>query len=99
MLPDTSNPAPREAEEHEAVPDQKTEITIDEYHALADAYFDTLIGKLEARQEEKGDIDVEYSVRHLRCNSTTPPFGDQLLIRIGWCTHSRLYEERHIYPK
>jgi frataxin len=70
LLPDTSDPAPREAEEHEPTPQQKTEITNDEYHTLSDAYLDILIGKLEARQEEKGDIDVEYSVRHSHYNHT-----------------------------
>ncbi|KAF2432106.1 Frataxin [Tothia fuscella] len=61
LLPDTSDPEPREAEEHEPAPEHKTEITIEEYHTLADEYLEKLISKLEARQEEKGDIDVEYS--------------------------------------
>jgi frataxin len=62
ILPDSSDPPPREAEEHDAAPSQKTEITIDEYHILADGFFETLIAKLEARQEAKGDLDVEYAV-------------------------------------
>lgn len=66
ILPDSSDPPPREAEEHDdQSPTQKTDITIEEYHTLADEFLETLIAKLEQRQEEKGDMDVEYSVRHV----------------------------------
>jgi frataxin len=64
ILPDSSDPPPREAEPHEDTPSQKTDITIDEYHTLSDHFLEGLIAQLEARQEEKNDIDVEYSVRH-----------------------------------
>ncbi|KAI9804685.1 MAG: Mitochondrial chaperone Frataxin [Piccolia ochrophora] len=33
----------------------------EEYHERADALMDEIVDKLEALQEEKGDIDVEYS--------------------------------------
>ena len=39
-------------------------ITIDEYHKLSDAYIDGLVARLEELQEEREDVDVEYSVRY-----------------------------------
>jgi len=44
-------------------------MTIDEYHLRADQFLESLLSKLEAKQEEKGDIDVEYSVRSASINS------------------------------
>lgn len=41
---------------------EPTPLPIDEYHKLSDAYIDTLVAKLEELQEEREDIDVEYSV-------------------------------------
>jgi len=62
ILPDSSDPPLREAEDHDdAAPTQRTQIKIEEYHQRADQFLESLLGKLEARQEEKGDIDVEYS--------------------------------------
>jgi frataxin len=60
-LPD-SGKSP-EPEAHEEPPTQKTEIAIEEYHLRADEFLEKLVSKLEQRQEAKGDIDVEYSVR------------------------------------
>lgn len=34
-----------------------------QYLALSDAFFESLLEKLEALQEDHGDLDVEYSVR------------------------------------
>lgn len=41
-----------------------TELTDDEYHKLADQYMDRLVTHLEELQDEREDIDVEYSVCH-----------------------------------
>ncbi|KAK3345734.1 Frataxin-like domain-containing protein [Neurospora tetraspora] len=38
-----------------------TELTDDEYHKLADLYMDRLVTHLEELQDEREDIDVEYS--------------------------------------
>ncbi|KAJ4355142.1 hypothetical protein N0V85_009558 [Neurospora sp. IMI 360204] len=38
-----------------------TELTDDEYHKLADQYMDRLVTHLEELQDEREDIDVEYS--------------------------------------
>ncbi|TID24352.1 iron donor protein CyaY [Venturia nashicola] len=61
MMPHAEDPPVREAESPEENPSQKTQITNDEYHVRADQFLESLTSKLEARQEEKGDIDVEYS--------------------------------------
>lgn len=60
-MPDTSDPPAREAEGHDEAPSQKTQISMEEYHTRADEFFDTLVVKLEQRQEVKGDVDAEYS--------------------------------------
>lgn len=65
-LPDGGEAPQPEA--HEETPTQKTEISTEEYHQRADEFLDALQAKLEARQETKGDLDVEYSVRsNLMC--------------------------------
>jgi frataxin len=38
------------------------DITDDEYHAVADAYMDRLVTRLEELQDEREEVDVEYSV-------------------------------------
>ncbi|KAL8765667.1 MAG: hypothetical protein Q9209_007347 [Squamulea sp. 1 TL-2023] len=48
-------------------------ITIDEFHRLADHYIDLLVSKLEELQEERRDVDCEYSAGVL--NLEFPPAG------------------------
>ncbi|KAL9127672.1 MAG: hypothetical protein Q9217_003499 [Psora testacea] len=52
-------------------------ITIDEYHALSDEYIDTLVAQFEELQEEREDVDVEYSAGVLTLK--LPPKGTYLL--------------------
>jgi frataxin len=54
---------PREEPETQT-PTQRTEIELADYHRLADYFLEDLLRKLEQRQEEKGDLDAEYSVRY-----------------------------------
>jgi Frataxin-like domain len=61
-MPDTSDPKPREAEEHDQ-PKTASELDFEEYHKLADQYLERLMVKLEQKQEEKTEIDAEYAVR------------------------------------
>jgi len=52
-------------------PTQRTEIELADFHRLSDYFMEDLQRKLEQRQEEKGDLDVEYSVRSsLRSDSS-----------------------------
>lgn len=60
-LPESNIETP-ETEAHEETPQTKTELDIDEYHLRSDEFMEALVARLEKRQEEKGDIDVEYSV-------------------------------------
>src|SRR5947209_7385171 len=45
------------------------DITEDEYHMVADAYIDKLVTRLEQLQDEREEVDVEYSV----CAQHFPP--------------------------
>lgn len=63
ILGDSSAPAARE-ETDSQTPTQRTEIELADYHRLADYFLEQLLRKLEQRQEEKGDLDAEYSVRY-----------------------------------
>ena len=49
----------------------------DEFHHLSDAYIDTLVGQLEQMQEEREEIDVEYSAGVLTL--VFPPIGTYVL--------------------
>jgi frataxin len=39
------------------------DISENEYHTVADRYMDTLVTRLEQIQDEREDVDVEFSVR------------------------------------
>lgn len=63
ILPETENPPVKETEPEKRV-SQPTDITTTEYHEVADRYIDHLVATLEELQEEREDVDVEYSVSH-----------------------------------
>lgn len=53
-------------------------LSAEQYHELADSYIDSLLVHLEQLQEERADVDCEYSVRFFPRlltvpKSTTPP--------------------------
>lgn len=60
-MPDSSDPPVREAEEH-TQSNVPAELTTEEYQVRSDHFFDALVAKLEERQDDKADVDVEYSV-------------------------------------
>jgi hypothetical protein len=60
ILPDRISPTAEAEEGHKVT--QRTEISIEEYHKLSDYFLEGLLRELEQRQEEKGDLDAEYSV-------------------------------------
>ena len=63
LQPDTSDPKPKERESSDtASSTSKVEVSEERYHQLSDSYLNTLLEKLEALQEEREDVDVEYSV-------------------------------------
>lgn len=56
------------ASQHRAMSSPPSEIkpapiTIAEYHKLADTYLDAVLNQYEEKQDDVGDIDVEFSVR------------------------------------
>ena len=52
-------------------------LSIDQYHALSDAYIDSLVAQLEEMQEEREEVDVEYSAGVLTL--MFPPCGTYVL--------------------
>jgi frataxin len=62
LMPDAENPAPREPEDADQ-PTVPTDISTTEFHERADAYLEELVGRLEEKQEQTPDVEVEYSVR------------------------------------
>jgi hypothetical protein len=73
-MPDAENPKPKQSEDIED-PKVPTEISINEYHRLADEYLEDLVTKLEAEAEKNPKMEVEYSVH-----------AHFILILCSWCT-------------
>jgi len=62
IIPDGKPPNP--ASGHAEPPTQAAvPITEQEYHIVADLWIDETLDKLEALQDERPDVDVEYAVR------------------------------------
>ncbi|WZH46087.1 Regulatory protein [Fusarium acuminatum] len=61
-MPDTEHPAKplNETEEVQPTP-AVAEITEQEYHELADEYLENVVNRFEELQDQREDIDVEYS--------------------------------------
>ncbi|KAG9246459.1 hypothetical protein BJ878DRAFT_416924 [Calycina marina] len=76
LSPETDNPQPTERDGHHniAVP---AELSVEMYHELSDMYMDAIVEQLEALQEEKESIDVEYSAGVLTLNF--PPTGTYVI--------------------
>jgi len=76
ITPDSADPKPNftPAAEHVA---EAAEISTERYHELSDAYIDNLVSVLEEIQEDREDVDVEYSAGVLTL--TFPPAGTYVL--------------------
>lgn len=61
-MPHTDVPTPPSGAEEERNVSSPTELDTEEYHARADEYMNEIHEKAEAMQEERNDVDVEYSV-------------------------------------
>ncbi|KAH7250099.1 uncharacterized protein BKA55DRAFT_690337 [Fusarium redolens] len=62
IMPDTENPAkPLNATEEIHQNAVVADITEQEYHDLADEYLDNVVGKFEELQDQREDIDVDFS--------------------------------------
>jgi len=76
LSPETENPQPKEAESH-ATPSAPSDITIEQYHEVADDYLNALVEKLEQLQEETEEVDVEYTAGVLTLSF--PPNGTYVI--------------------
>jgi len=63
-----SAPRQRQQQQQEQEQEQAAQLSVERYHTLADTYIDNLVMRLEELQEDREDVDVEYSVP-----STFPP--------------------------
>ncbi len=70
LSPESENPPPPRDAEEVSIPAVAANITDVEYHRLADDYLEIIVNKLEKLQDEREDVDVEYSVRPLPPPST-----------------------------
>jgi frataxin len=61
ISPESEDPHPLEPESN-TPHKQAAELTAAEYQELSDEYMNTVVEKLEELQEEREDVDVEYSV-------------------------------------
>lgn len=89
LQPDTSNPKPKEAESNEtASSSSKVELSEERYNQLSESYLNTLVEQLEELQEQREDVDVEYSV----CPSTSYTLlsGIDANNSVGWCAQPKL---------
>ena len=62
MMPDSEDPQPPSQVEESRV-QHPTQIDDEEYQTHADAYMDAVHEEAEQIQEEREDVEVEYSVR------------------------------------
>jgi len=76
ITPDSSDPIPKEAEDHvkSLTP---TEITTEVYHEQSDAFMEQLVAELEALQEVREDVDVEFTAGVLTL--VFPPNGSYVI--------------------
>lgn len=61
-MPETDNPQPRRVEDPLVQHQQPAPIDNDDYHLRADEYMDAIHEKAEQVQEDREDVEVEYSV-------------------------------------
>ncbi|KAI9795856.1 MAG: hypothetical protein M1825_001070 [Sarcosagium campestre] len=75
LSPESSEPAPKDRTETDHAP-MAAQLNDEEYHTRSDALLEDIVSKLEALQEEKGDLDVEFSAGVL---TATLPAGAYVL--------------------
>lgn len=76
IMPDTENPdkaAPESVSRYTPV-----DMTESEYHEIADEFMERLLVLCEEAQEERDDLDVEYSVSPPIPLHNLPPFNHQV---------------------
>ncbi|KAL3426615.1 mitochondrial iron uptake protein [Phlyctema vagabunda] len=78
LSPESEEPAPSQPEEHyDATARSPAELSQSEYNELADTHMDVIVAKLEDLQEDREDVDVEYSAGVLTL--VFPPLGTYVI--------------------
>ncbi|KAL2072941.1 hypothetical protein VTL71DRAFT_10265 [Oculimacula yallundae] len=80
LSPESEDPTPKEPETEAYEPSSSSapaDISIEEYHEMSDTYLNGVIEKLEQLQEEREEVDVEYSAGVLTL--AFPPNGTYVL--------------------
>jgi frataxin len=62
IMPETDNPSKPSSAANPATVFQPAELTDSQYHEIADTYLDHALGIFEEIQDQKDELDVEYSV-------------------------------------
>jgi len=76
ISPPEEDPKPKQAEEHEHAR-QPANLTEAQYHEISDYYMENMISKLEQLQEDREDVDVEFSAGVMTL--TFPPNGKYVI--------------------
>jgi frataxin len=98
LSPESEDPHPKPAESNTRAA-SPAELTIEEYHKLSDEYIDAVVSRMEQLQEERDDVDVEYSVSIslLQPYLPVPIIRHNILISItGRCSQPHISSGRHI---
>ncbi|RDW82438.1 hypothetical protein BP6252_03550 [Coleophoma cylindrospora] len=77
LSPESAEPAPPSVTSDAATNLSPTELTQSEYNEISDQYMDDLVAKLEELQEQREDVDVEYSAGVLTL--VFPPLGTYVI--------------------
>lgn len=78
-------------------PSQKPlKLSVERYHDLADCYIDLLLVELEKLQEDREDVDCEYSVRSFYLPHKTDDLTTFPGAKTGWCSHPHNPPARHL---
>jgi len=75
IQPETEDPQLKET--WQAVSREPTKLTDEQYHKVSDAYLESMIAQFEQLQEDREDVDVEYSAGVLTL--TFPPNGTYVI--------------------
>ena len=98
LSPESEDPKPKTAESN-TTSAKPAALTDEKYHELSDAYMDEVLQRMEQLQEERDDVDVEYSVS-LLLPFSIPPFAKTPVLtsnnRAGRRSEPRLPSHRHI---
>jgi frataxin len=76
LSPEFEDSQPKETEDHAAAAAAAV-LTIEQYNELSDEYMNAMVEKLEQVQEEREDVDVEYSAGVL--TFSFPPIGTYVI--------------------